>query len=666
MDTDDVVAFQSRLASKRNADRERELERLKSRGVVSVLNKAFDSHGNVIEVVSPAPSTSTPTTSPSSSSSGGTSNSSRMMPRQRSLDQQEWQNFTSTVLPGVGQPPTTTTVLAEPGTPAAESIGSHANHLEKHTMDTIQHYIQQKEAETAKVHQLAQIIVKQDRLIFDLEAALAVKSAPPKEEKPSDEQHMLLLQVHEQLTGLEQQKVDYEAKIADLQAMLCQSEQHAEQMATELERVTQQCKDQQFLIDSKMEKLTRQLFAQQPLPPLPPSLPAPLSASTSTSSAASSRSARSYASAMPPQLHPPPPTHQLHQLPLAPPSMPLPPVPIVQQHDFLRDPARDSMMTVQSQSSMASFTSNDTTSRYSRVTLPRRSTKHDAKAAAHVLSWPNASSEPPLPFMAPIGPPPTCPLPPVPPMLADDGQIDDILSPHTPRASKTASVLYDNDIVSPLDRNPRRSQQPIVYESDDDERIDPGLVLDPVKPANHDHPGENDIMARRKVSSTLELLLMATPTTDSLLNAAAAAAEKHDDDDDIRKDESYIAFAEQLQARLSISREIDQLHQWDREILEQIRRYASNKNKSTSSVSLASTPSMHNDEDNDNDNKHHHAKNTPHASKSTPHLSTNAPDRRPSTASSKQSNQPSHTSSSSGNNTNANAFWKGMKKKLRV
>ncbi|CAO3599804.1 unnamed protein product [Absidia cylindrospora] len=66
----------SKLANatnRRNADRERELQRLKSLGVVSVLNKTFDSQDNML---APAP-----IPSPSSSTSSSTMLTERAIPK---------------------------------------------------------------------------------------------------------------------------------------------------------------------------------------------------------------------------------------------------------------------------------------------------------------------------------------------------------------------------------------------------------------------------------------------------------------------------------------------------------------------------------------------------------------------------------------------------------
>ncbi|ORX49823.1 hypothetical protein DM01DRAFT_1337959 [Hesseltinella vesiculosa] len=614
MTMESEIAFQNRLAlaKKRNADREKELQRLKSRGVVSVLNKAFDAQGNVIDP-SPSPSTSL--------------KSSSALHRMRSMEDDlaiATDRWTVVHLPPEAQSPTsihddfhdavTTPVndndhasllatiqeAVEPR-PSAEllSNGNDSSQLDKASQDMLQHYILLKEIESAKVHQLSNLVRKQDQVIHELENSLQSEwekthqppspdsasqplpnsnddhpdhdhpDQPAAPENPSPALLQQLADLQQKIADLQQQRLTYEQSIGTLQSTLQSSEQQVQELTKELSQLQFQCHDQQDQIDNKMDRLTKQMYTHNqhhPLPALP--LPTPTTPNPP-----------SFSAYLPVQL--PPPTTAL------------PPVPPFQPR---HDPARDSTITLQSRMSMMSA-SSEATSRYSRVTLPRTTKK---KPSAHVLSWPNSNVSPSSPVFGPIGPPPTCPLPPLPP----PGSIDQ--QPHEELSSK---VLVEDGQRMPSD--------------EDDERLDPYMPWTTETLKDADHPPSN-LLSRRKVSSTLELLLMATPTTDSLIQ----------NDVDIQQDESYLAFAEQLQSSLSVSKEIDQLHVWDNEILEQIRRYHP-KSPTHSSASFTTNPSSVLDDD----------------------LDRPAP---PASVHSKKSNNSSHFYTSN------NTFWKGMKKKLRV
>ncbi|KAI8093358.1 uncharacterized protein BX664DRAFT_329509 [Halteromyces radiatus] len=152
------------------------------------------------------------------------------------------------------------------------------------------------------------------------------------------------------------------------------------------------------------------------------------------------------------------------------------------------------------------------------------------------------------------------------------------------------------------------------HDDDDDEQVDPELNRMTQRhstPSHQQQQKPND----PRFSSSLEMLLLQAPSGYIL-------------DDDTAMEQAYREFTEQLSSRLSISKEIDHLELWDHEALERLqqRHQQEKRQQQARPASLAPTTETSTSSkwssSSDLDEKHHGRDNT--------------------------------------------AFWKGMKKKLRV
>ncbi|CAO3612069.1 unnamed protein product [Cunninghamella echinulata] len=491
------------------------------------------------------------------------------------------------------------------------------------TKNTIQTWTEQKAMDSFKVHQLSQIISKQDQVILELDKALSstleenelLKLNQQQQQVGSnmdvDEKDKMNLELKKELhmlrkevAGLQEQKSDYEQRIIALCSELETSQDQTRKLTLMADELKRDSDEQKMNINEKIEKMAKSLLEKDIV-----------------IQKYRNKSRNSYMDLM----------HQYigHDLQLQQ-QRRRSRRSSQQQHQYYRDSQysfnRDSQYlddnaTVHSATSFGSsysdrslsgsrlsysssspmnrpklIHSNSVGNKYARDTLPKRK----EKAKGTVLSWPPMESIPP-----PTGPPPTTPLPPL-PILENNStnekeEIDPVLE-------KEKNNSNNND-----------QQVKKIIKEDEDEELDEIKSLDSSIMSSHHHLSINpdDEQLRQGISSSLEMLLL------------LQSPSKFDLEEEEAMKEAYREFTEQLQSRLSISKEIDQLQVWDHEALERIQKRSSNLSYPTTTTSTTSskksnTSSMIMDKSSFNSDHHHH-----HEKENT-------------------------------------AFWKGMKKKLRV
>lgn len=540
---------------RRNVDRE--LQRLKSLGVVSVLNKTFRSQDN--ELLAPAPMPS-PSSSTSTSSSRSPQQQPLLRPSSSSSDllqrfsakemslptatdrlgpkSSSSGNWVMTILPAEQdqpRPPSDENGNSTVSEPILNDSNDDENHtsnrpqqqeqqlllqqqldqtrmkqveMERSTQRTLEERLKQKEMESIKVQQLSNLIVKQDLVIHHLESSLSAALSENQllqqnnTDDASTQQELVALR--QEMTTLQAHKTGYEQMIVSLCSELETSQDQTRKLTLLADTLNQQCQSQQQQIDEKLGRMVQQLAEKEAV-------------------------IRKYRDST--HSDKPPSSSQQQQ----------------QQQRYsqlINDTATIHSVLSTGSSSGISMAFSDvdlaryssSSSSFSRLSSARINPRR-RRGKASVLSWPNGCIPPPS------GPPPSSPLPPLP--IIDDDQVDPELK---------------------------------------------HMTMQPYSDADDDDDDEH-----KALTTSLEQLLLQAPSGYTL-------------DDETSMNEAYREFTEQLQTRLSISKEIDRLELWDHERLRQ----------------------------------HHQQK-----------------QRRVSLA-------PTQVSSTSSTGDDASAFWKGMKNKLRV
>ncbi|CAO3623111.1 unnamed protein product [Cunninghamella blakesleeana] len=686
----------SKSSTKINADRERELQQLKNLGVVSVLNKTFNSQDNGM-VLQPQIPTLPPTTlSPSSSTSTNNTEINNDHPNKVLMkspsvshlnfiskqsfnlgtdikknkmkhyknDEEQW--IISILPPEYNEPSDVPGNLNEKGNSlvsemnsinspytsdnhndnkvnnmnnmnndsnndyqqiksllnqAEDKLKSYQN-LESSTKNQIESWTQQRAIDSLKVHQLSEIITKQDQMIIQLENHLSstlednllLKSTIAMQDNNNDddiekvkkdlELRKEVLALRKELSQVQLQKSEYEQTIISLWSELESSQDQTRKLILLADELKKDNDDQKLQIEEKIEKMTKSLLEKDIL------------IQRYKNSNSNNNSRNSYIELMNDFHH-----YQNIQRRLSKRSSTQPNYYYNRDSQYLDDNA-----TIHSSTSFGSSTysersmpnsrysyssmnrpmlihSNSLNGRYSRETLPKRK----EKSKGTILSWPPMDPIPP-----PNGPPPSVPLPPLPVLESSPSNKvelqEDILELEQVDPSLTATLKMNNDNDNNDDLKHQRSS---TNKDEFEDELEEIKSSDSSTMSSNHHLSINDENLRQGLSSSLELLLLLqqSPSKFAL------------DDEETMK-EAYREFNEQLQSRLSISKEIDQLQVWDHEALERIQKRQSNltsslpsNTTSTGSSSKKSSLLLEND--------HHHGK----------------------------------------ENT---AFWKGMKKKLRV
>ncbi|SAL99682.1 hypothetical protein [Absidia glauca] len=513
---------------RRNVDRERELQRLKSLGVVSILNKTFRSQDNVFLSPAPMPSPSSSTSTSSSGLLGDRPPQQQQQPRlrpsssssdllQRSSTKETFlsttmdrhvhksssgRNWVMAILPAEQDQPRPPPSDENGNSTASEPILDDSNddenptsdrpqqqqlllqqqldetrkeqiEMERSTQHTLEEWLKQKELESVKVQQLSNLIVKQDLVIHQLESSLSMALSENQllQQNTTDDAstQQELVALRQELATLQAHKTGYEQMIVSLCSELESSQDQTRKLTLLADTLNQQCQSQQQQIDEKLGRMVQQLAEKDAV-------------------------IRKYRETT--QSDKPPSSSSQQQQQQQRYSQLINDTATIHSVLSTGSSSRISMAFSDVDGDLARYSSSS--SSFSRLSSARTNPRHSLprrRGKASVLSWPGGCIPPPS------GPPPSSPLPPLP--IIDDDQVDPELKHMT--------------------------MQP--YSSDDDD----------------DH---------KALTTSLEQLLLQAPSGYTL-------------DDETSMNEAYREFTEQLQTRLSISKEIDRLELWDHERLRQ-------------------------------------------------------------------------------------------------
>ncbi|SAM04417.1 hypothetical protein [Absidia glauca] len=212
---------------RRNADRERELQRLKSRGVVSVLNKTFESDDPNRALLTRSPSPTTALRQPRSSSSIRSTSW-----HQESKDDEQCEKRAMTTPPPVPRLHRKKSSCSSSSTSPATSDDDieHYRQMLQQTQQALALCQLELQQQQQPVKALCEVIRKQDQLIHTLTNQ---PSPPPPPPPPQKQQHEETWQaLRHELDRLKVDRHTYEAQIRALRRDLESSQNETRQLAT--------------------------------------------------------------------------------------------------------------------------------------------------------------------------------------------------------------------------------------------------------------------------------------------------------------------------------------------------------------------------------------------------------------------------------------------------
>ncbi|KAG2220980.1 hypothetical protein INT45_006513 [Circinella minor] len=361
---------------------------------------------------------------------------------------------------------------------------------EQNIQKVVTHYMEQKEVETAKTRQLSQVVIKQERLIEEMQnhldqviaananlrSCFQETSWGPIVAEARDE----LKNIHSEISALAETKYGLEETISNLQIELKDSQQQIQHSLNTTHQLESECQIQRSNIDEKLESLKKQVLEKDTL----------------------LQKYRTYGPISSPNDQRKVVENLIIKTPL--PSNEISPSPMASPTTTTNHSKRGSIVDTR-RLSYSSIASNHTTGIPKppvHGTQSRRGSTNTTSSSkrSYIARWTGG----PLP---PAAPPPTDPLPPLP----------------STEMNKQRGVSNDTSSLSHLDS--------------------PTSLLSLSSLVNSNHK----IIHRSSMDSSSEII-------------------------SVDEEEAYREFTEQLQTRLSVSKEIDELQVWQPTDLEELQK----------------------------------------------------------------------------------------------